>query len=281
MAQPAAKGPLAARFRDLELGPVRAGAIARASVELENAGSVVWRSNGGEGVYLAYHWLDDRGNPIVWDGIRTALPRPLEPGELARVDFEVAGALPPGRYRFALDLISEGRAWFAELGGTRLEWDVDVTPRIERRLGVEGADPGALAAQEEPLVPLEEAEAVAHLAPGVVPAPDWSRRILDAHQEGYGVVGGSVAVEAPLLRGRGARAELAAWKPGTGRIPGFPHPLLCPSVVKDAAVEWGDAILGLPAVRPGRHESRFEPEPALYDGRIAVTARPRSGRPRG
>jgi hypothetical protein len=275
MAQPVPKGPLVARFGEWSLEPVRAGAIGRGSVEVENAGTVPWT----DAIYVAYHWLDGRGNPIVWDGIRNPLPHPVPPGGRAQVEVDVQGAVPPGRYRFSLDLVAENRAWFAELGGLPLEADVDVLPRIERRLAVEGADPGALAAQEEPVVPLEQAEAVAYLAPGIVPDPDWSRRVLDAHQEGYGIVGGSVDVEAPLLHRRRLRSALAAWRPGGGRVPGFAHPLVCPSVAKDAMVEWVDPVLGLPAARPGRSEARFYPEPALYDGRI--TARLRSDRRHG
>jgi hypothetical protein len=268
MAQSVPKGPLAARFLALELPPIRAGALHTATVEVENAGTVAWRPD--LGVHVAYHWLDDRGNPIYWDGVRTPLPHPVAPGAALRLALDLQGALPPGRYRLAVDLVAEERAWFAELGGTPVEREVDVLPRIERRLAVEGADPGALDGQEEPVVPLEEAEAVARLAPGVVPAPDWTRRVLDAHQEGYGIVGGSI--EAP----RRERRALASWQPGGGRVPGFPHPLVCPSVTRDAAVTWTDAVVGLPAARPAAREQRFYPEPALYDGRI--TARLRSGR---
>jgi hypothetical protein len=266
MAQTVPKGPLAARFADLQLGRVRAGARALASVAVENAGTVAWRDD----VHIAYHWLDAKDNPIVWDGIRTALPRSLAPGEHGRIEFDVAGALPPGRYRFALDLVVEHRAWFGELGGTPFTQDADVLPRIERRLAVEGGDPGP---QEEPLVPLAEAEAVAYLAPGVTPAPDWSRRILDAHQAGYGIVGGSIELDAPRLRGRHTRAALAPWQPGSGRVPRFPHPLLCPSVTRDAMVEWSEPICGLPAARAGREEERFDPEPSVYDGRITARLR--------
>jgi hypothetical protein len=270
MAHPVPKGPLAARFHAFSLEPVRAGAIGAAAVEVENAGTVAWRDD----VYVSYHWLDDRGNPIEWDGIRNALPRSLAPGERARVELAVQGPMPPGRYRFQVDLIAEQRAWFAELGGTPVEDEVEVLPRIERRLAVEGADPGALDAQEEPVVPLGEAEAVAYLAPGVVPAPDWSRRILDAHQEGYAIVGGSIAVP----RGRHARAALAPWKPGTGRVPRFPYPLVCPSLVQGVVPHWVDEVVGRPAVLPRQQEPWLQP--ALYDGRATVTARPRSGRRR-
>jgi hypothetical protein len=268
------KGPLAVRYLGFSLDPVRAGVVGRAEVELENAGTVVWRSNGAEGVQVAYHWLDERGNPIVWDGARSALPHPVEPGGRVRVEARVQGAIPPGRYRFALDLILEGRAWFAEVGNAPVERVVDVLPRIERRLAVVGADPGALDAQEEPPVAPEDAAAVAYLAPGVVPAPDWSRRVLDAHQEGFALVGGSVAIEAGPLASMRLRSELAPWKPGGGRVPGFAHPLLCPSIVSDVEPAWGDPVCGLPAARAR------EGDPLLYDGRIAVTARPRSGRRR-
>ena len=275
MARPAPKGPLAVRFASLELEPVRAGAVAAAAVVAENAGTVAWRSHGEEGVQAAYHWLDDRGNPIVWDGERTPLPRPVEPGETVRLELRVRGPIPPGRYRLAVDLVAEHRAWFEELGSEPVGREVDVAARVARGLAVEGADPGVLDAQEEPVVAPEEAAAVAYLAPGVVPEPDWSRRILDAHQEGFAVVGGSVAVEAGRLSGRRARAALEPWKPGGGRVPGFPHPLLCPSVVRDVEAGWADAVEGLPALRPP------DGEPWLYDGRVRVTARPRSGRRRG
>lgn len=271
----APKGPLAARFGGLALDPARAGALGRAGLELANAGSVAWRSRGETGVLVSYHWLDERGNPIVWDGIRTPLPRPVEPGESLRVELAVRAPMPPGRYRLAVDLVAEHRAWFEELGGEPATATVEVAPRIERRLAVEGADPGALDGQEEAVVPREQADAVARLAPGVVPAPDWTRRILDAHQEGYALVGGSVAVDGGPLAARGARAALAPWAPGAGRVPAFPHPLLCPSAVVGVEPRWAEPVEGLPAARPP------DGEPWLYDGRVAVRARPRSGRRRG
>ncbi|MEX2647212.1 MAG: hypothetical protein WD249_13200 [Gaiellaceae bacterium] len=260
MEQPVPKGPLAVRWLDLELGGVRAGAVTAAVAELENAGTAVWRS---EGVHLSYHWLDERGNPIVWDGIRTALERPVAPGERLRAELRIRGPIPPGRYRLAVDLVDEGRLWFEEVGNARLESDRDVEPRVERALAARGGDPEALAAQEEPLVPEMEAAAVAYLGDGVAPAPDWSRRVLNAHQEGYAVVGGSVEAESGLLRR--APRELEPYAPGGGRVPGFAHPLICPSVIAGVEVEWTDEVAGLPAARAPKGE------PWVYDGRIRVT----------
>src|SRR5688572_27592726 len=127
-------GPLAVRWHRLRLGEVKAGALAFAEVELENAGSAAWRSDAAGGVLLSYHWLDPLGNPIVWDGLRTPFAEPVAPGHLARASLRLRGPMPPGRYRLALDLVDEGRLWFEEVGNAALEREVDVAPRIPRAL---------------------------------------------------------------------------------------------------------------------------------------------------
>jgi hypothetical protein len=270
---PIPAGPLAVRWLGWELRePPRAGRLAYVDLALENAGTLPWR-----GIELSYHWLDDRGNAIVWGERWTPLPRTIEPGTALEHRAELRGPLGVGRYRLAFDLVEEGRYWFSELGNARLELDVAVQPRIDRRLGVVFT-PGpselvaqshkALAAQEEPLVPRGDEEALGHLAPGCLPAPDWSRRVLDAHQEGYAVVAGSID-----SAGRRRSKSLAPWEPGTGRVPNFAERLLCPSLIpgSEPSWEWSE-IEGLPAL------AHPMSEPWLYDGRIVIRARPRSGR---
>ena len=263
-------GPLAVRWLAYELDEARAGVPGRARVLLENAGSAAWRSRGREGVQLSYHWLDPLGNAIVWDGPRTSLSEVVEPGETVELEAVVVAPRPPGRYRLAFDLVEELRFWFQEVGSTPLDVPVDVRPRIaERRLGVElhgGDDPEtrtALAAQEEPPV-AEEAVAIAHLIAGALPAPDWSRLLLDAHEEGFAAVGGAIQPES-----RADRRRFAPWAPGGGRNPRFDHPLLLPSL--------------LDGVRPESHEGvpSHAGSEALFEGRAVVRLRSRSGRPNG
>ena len=254
---PVPAGPLAVRWLARDLGRLRAGALHRIPVALENAGTAPWRE-----LKLSYHWLDPLGNAVVWDGLRTEIGR-VEPGTQLEVEVLVRAPTPPGRYRLAFDLVLEHRYWLGEIGNVPLDEAVAVEPRIERRPAATGlATTAVLRGQEEPLVAVEEAEAVAHLAPGVEPPPDWSRLVLDAHQEGFALVGGSIAADRrPFRRGR---RSLTPWAPGTGRVPGFPHPLLCPSAVRGVEPEWVDEVEGLPAARaPGG-------EPWLYDGRIAI-----------
>jgi hypothetical protein len=255
-------GPLAVRWLAYELPTIRAGALARPRVAVENAGTATWIPTGPRRVCLAYHWLDELGNPIVWDGLWTALPQEVPPGGRAETNLTLRGPIPPGRYCLAIDLVAEDRYWFSEVGNVALERDIEVKPRIERRtLAVYGADGE------------EDAEVIAYLAPEVVPAPDWEQRVLDAHAEGYAVVAGSIDAGRGLFA-RTPRA-LAPYAPGSGRIPGFAHPLLCPSVVRGIEPEWVEDVEGLPALEPPADE------PWLYDGQIELRARPRSGRRRG
>lgn len=263
-------GPLAVRWVAYELGEFRAGVSGRARVQLENAGSAPWRSHGREGVQLSYHWLDPLGNAIVWDGPRTPFPHAVQPGETVEVEVEVVAPRPPGSYRLAFDLVEELRFWFQEVGSAPLDLPADVRTRIsERRLRVvvhgapDAETQAALARQAEPPVD-EGAVAVAHLVAGALPEPDWSRRLLDAHQEGYGAVGGAIVAES-----RGDRRRLAPWAPGGGRNPRFGHPLLLPSL--------------LDALEPESHEGlpSYAGSDALFEGRAVVRLRSRSGRPSG
>ena len=259
-------GPLAVRWLGYDLPELRAGVAAPARVALRNDGTATWRSRGENGVQLSYHWLDDRGNAIIWDGPRVAFGRPVAPGEEVEVETLLRAPQPPGRYRLAFDLIEEFRFWFAEIGSSPLELDVDVAPRIaERRLAVVvhgGSEEGttaALAAQEESFVD-QDPVATAHLVAGALPEPDWSARVLDAHAEGFAAVGGSIETRDRSLR---------PWAPGGGRNPAFAHPLLLPSL--------------LTGIEPGEHEGlpayEADGEPWIFDGRIRLRL-PR-GRPPG
>jgi hypothetical protein len=202
-------GPLAVRWLGYDLEPVHAGALARARVVVENAGSAAWR-----GLNVSYHWLDDRGNPIVWDGLRCQVG--ARPGERVERELDVRGPIPPGRYRLAFDLVDEERYWLAELGNFTPEVDVDVAPR-------------------------DASAARAFLPPDAEPDGSWHARVRAAHAEGYAAVGGSVDL-------RRRPPELDPYAPGGGRNPAFRHPLVCPSLLPP--LEPNSEVAGLPAWRP-------------------------------
>ena len=273
----AGRGPLAVRWHAVELPEIRAGVLGRARVEVENEGTATWTSLHDPRIYVSYHWLDPLGNAIVWAGIFQPLPRAVRPGERVAVELPIRGTLPPGPYRLALDLIAEGRCWFVDVGNARYELDLAVPARIDdRALAVEirPGDPRlaeetrvALDAQEEPVTLGGDAVAVAYLIPGCLPAPDWSRRVLDAHVEGFAAVAGSIEPVGSVLARRRLAGRLRPWAPGGGRNPAFEHPLLFPSVLPGTYVPPVSEAEGLPALERPAHE------PWVYDARIAMRLR--------
>ena len=226
-------GPLVARWRSWSLDSARAGALTTARAEVENAGAATW----GDDIAVSYHWLDERGNAIVWDGIRSVLPGPVAPGQSVTLEIAVRAPMPPARYGFALDLVAEHRAWFGELGSDETPSEaVDVLPRV-----------AATALGDVATVHASQTTA------------EWESRVLALHAEGYAVVAG--AIDAP----RRLRKRLAAWAPGPGLVPGFAQPLLFPSVLHGVALERLPDIEGLAAFRAPSDE------PWVYDASLVLS----------
>ena len=219
-------GPLAVEWQGSELTDLRAGTQHWAQVSFRNAGTVAWQppDESERGIWLSFHWLDRLGNAMVWEGHRTPIPDPVKPGESITLTTPIRGAVPPGPYRLAFDLVDEGRCWFADVGNAPLEIDADVAPRLRARsLSVEiGAGPdelvrltrAALERQDEAIA--AEGNVVAHLAPGCMPRADWARRLLNAHDEGLRRRRRGHRAARKRLAPSQSPASARPWVPGTG-----------------------------------------------------------------
>lgn len=80
---------------------------------LTNTGLATWAAGGERPVRLSYHWLDEHGRTVEWDGARTALTADVPPGrtvtEVARVHVPTA----EGTYILAWDMVQDGTGWFS------------------------------------------------------------------------------------------------------------------------------------------------------------------------
>jgi hypothetical protein len=83
-------------------------------VRVHNRGDEFWP--GGEErrplIRVAYRWLDTGGEVFEAEGVRTALPHPLAPGEACIVAMSVVAPAIAGRYVLAPDLVHEHVRWF-------------------------------------------------------------------------------------------------------------------------------------------------------------------------
>jgi tRNA (mo5U34)-methyltransferase len=94
-------------------------------LQVENVGLARWPAAGeamtGKGaVYLGSHLLRDTEEEVDWDYGRARLPRDLEPGEAADIEFKVRAPQTPGKYIVEFDMVVEHVAWFEDHGSGTL-----------------------------------------------------------------------------------------------------------------------------------------------------------------
>ncbi len=79
---------------------------------VRNDGRRTWKEDGT--FAFSYHWLDNEGEVVEWDGRRTTVPHPVRAGET--VDLDVAVEPPPnaGLYRLQWDWSKKRVCWFSD-----------------------------------------------------------------------------------------------------------------------------------------------------------------------
>jgi len=106
------------------------GKTVAADITVKNASPVTWPSKPDSknryNVNLSYHWLDKKGKMVVFDGLRTPLPRDLKPGESVDLKTAIQAPEKPGRYTLELTMVQEQSAWFPEKDGAKLVLPVTV-----------------------------------------------------------------------------------------------------------------------------------------------------------
>jgi hypothetical protein len=97
---------------------------------VRNDGETPWTSTGPVPVNLGYHWLDQDGEVVRFEGQRTVLPKEVAPGARAEVTMTVVPPEEPGRYTLELDLVREKVAWFSRRGAKTRRLEIEVTPAV-------------------------------------------------------------------------------------------------------------------------------------------------------
>jgi len=88
--------------------------FAVAEVTLENQGnSMLLGGDLERSLKVSYHWLDEKGNLIVWDGERSFLPPSgILKGQRRTISAIVRAPKEEGRYLLQFAVLQEGVAWF-------------------------------------------------------------------------------------------------------------------------------------------------------------------------
>ena len=79
------------------------------AVVVQNTGGTTWPAQGD--VRLAYHWLDELGTVVFYEGLRTMLPSDVAPHETITLQAQVRVLGEPGSYVLLWQMLEEGVAW--------------------------------------------------------------------------------------------------------------------------------------------------------------------------
>jgi hypothetical protein len=93
---------------------VAPGSFSDVPVTLQNRGWLTWQSSSLPVFALSYHWLTlDTEEVVLYDGLRTPFPRPVEPGEGVQLQARVRAPGYPGTYLLVWDVVQEHRTWLS------------------------------------------------------------------------------------------------------------------------------------------------------------------------
>ncbi len=97
-------------------------------IKVKNTGTLTWNRNGGNPIYLGYHWIDfNTKEMVVFDGRRSIISDDgVDVGQEAEFDLKIMAPAEPGDYVLQLDLVHEGVTWFSYQGVPPLEKFVSI-----------------------------------------------------------------------------------------------------------------------------------------------------------
>jgi len=109
-------------------GPTRmdSGEVYRVRVCVQNTGTQGWRSTDWHPTKLSYHWRNEDGTAVVWDGERTSFHTVLYPEQQRCLRPYVYTPERPGTYTLQFDLVREEITWFSDAQAPTLDVAVEV-----------------------------------------------------------------------------------------------------------------------------------------------------------
>ena len=105
-----------ASYRPGAVPPIGIGQTVSVPVSVTNTGQGSFPTLTSTPVDLGYHWFDQTGKAVVWDGLRTKLPADLTTGQTVTLPAQVQSPPDPGSYTLRFDLVQEGVTWFSGRG---------------------------------------------------------------------------------------------------------------------------------------------------------------------
>lgn len=95
---------------------LHAGLKRKLLIRLRNDTNRPFATTPEEPVFVAYHWYQANGEVYELDGVRTPLPKPLNPNQIVEMKINLTPPAEPGEYQLMATMVHEGRCWMEDIG---------------------------------------------------------------------------------------------------------------------------------------------------------------------
>jgi len=93
---------------------IQAGQLTNLPLTIVNQSETSISSFSASPVLVSYHWKRKSGECVVWDGVRTFLPRVMYKGDADDIFVAVRAPDQPGDYLLEISMLEEGVDWYDE-----------------------------------------------------------------------------------------------------------------------------------------------------------------------
>jgi len=97
------------------------------NLKIKNISKFPWQDENDNPIYpvrIGYRWIDEKGEILPLEGIRTSLGRTVSPDEILETEVNIKSPIKEGKYILKIDLVKEFFSWFSDSGGQFLQKEI-------------------------------------------------------------------------------------------------------------------------------------------------------------
>ena len=106
---------------------MRKDEIYKINLKIKNISKFPWQNetdNPNYPVRIGYRWIDEEGEILPLEGIRTSLGRTINPDEILETEVNIKSPRKEGKYLLKIDLVKEFFSWFSDSGAESLQKEI-------------------------------------------------------------------------------------------------------------------------------------------------------------
>ncbi len=101
--------------------------IHKINLKIQNMSNFSWQNEKDNSIYpvrIGYRWINEKGEILPVEGIRTSLTKTINPDEIFETEVKIKSPKKEGKYLLKIDFVKEFFSWFSDSGGDFLQKEI-------------------------------------------------------------------------------------------------------------------------------------------------------------